>query len=317
MKSKSLIALHSGMAIAAMFTVGIFQGCRDKAFPPPPLPTQAQIKALAEKTKQHLVFVAGGEFQMGNFMERSADRKAPPPDEMDERPLHQVRLYDFLIGKYKVTLGDYDLYAAANGRLLPYTMLKARHPDRRSRAHPKSAAFPAGVSWSEAQDYCRWIGKQAGVAMDLPTEAEWEYAARARGRKLVHPTDNGDMDLGRNYPWPVQSLGDDDFFGDFSVGQYPANPLGLHDLAALGFEWTSDWYAADYYSHSPSDNPRGPASGTEKVIRGVWSNHAFAATTFQRAGRMPERERSAQVESHGGYGFRCASHPVAPAKGQQ
>lgn len=317
MKTTSRITLHPAMAIAAMLMLSVLQGCQDDPSPPP-LPTQAHIKALAEKTRQHLVYVDGGEFQMGDFTEPNPDRKAPPPDEMDERPLHPVTLSAFSIGKYKVTLGDYDVYAAANGRPLPYTMLKARHPDRQSRKHAKSAAFPAGVSWSEAQNYCRWIGKQAGVPMDLPTEAEWEYAARARGKALVHPTDNGDMEPGRNYPWPVQSLGgDDDFFGDFSVGRYPANPLGLHDMASLGFEWTSDWYAADYYSHSPADNPRGPASGTEKVIRGVWSNHAFPASTFQRAGRMPELERSPKVETHRGYGFRCAAHQVPPTRGQQ
>jgi sulfatase modifying factor 1 len=318
MNTTSFFAPQSGGLIAAMITAGALQGCGDKPPPSPTVPTQSQIQALAEKTRQQLVAVAGGDFRMGNFMERGPDRKAPGPDEMDELPLHKVTLADFSIGKYKVTLGDYDLFAAATGQPLPYTMLKARHPDRMSRAHPKSAAFPAGVSWSEAQAYCRWIGKRAGLAMDLPTEAEWEFAARARGKDLVNATDSGDMDPGRNYGWPVKSLGKgDDFFGDSSVGQFPANPLGLHDLASLGFEWTSDWYAADYYNHSPAENPRGPAGGTEKVIRGIGRNNAFAATTFQRAGKAPELERSPDRESNGGTGFRCAAHPDALAKGQQ
>lgn len=153
MKTTSFILPHPVAVIGAIFTVGILPGCKDELFPAQAVPTKVQIAALAEKTEQQLLFVEGGGFEIRNFTERSPNRKQPAPDEMDEQPVHRVKLSDFSIGKYKVTLGDYDLYAAANGRPPPYTMLKAKPPDRQRRGHAKSAAFPAGVSWSEAQGY--------------------------------------------------------------------------------------------------------------------------------------------------------------------
>jgi formylglycine-generating enzyme required for sulfatase activity len=130
--------------------------------------------------------------------------------------------------------------------------------------------LPVGVSWEAAQQYCGWVGKLIGRKMELPTEAQWEYAARNRGQFVIWPTDDGSVDDGRN-------VGDFETIGRYAsqhgytigptpLGQYPPTPLGLYDMIDHGFEWIFDWYQ-DPYDISDTQDPRGPAHGEEKVQR--------------------------------------------------
>ncbi|WP_426106102.1 formylglycine-generating enzyme family protein [Massilia sp. TSP1-1-2] len=307
MKNKAILPLRPTLACAALLTTSFLLGCDAKPVHVP-TPTAVQIQALATKTKAQLVLVQGGEFQMGDFGEIHSADKLPYTSEPYDGPLHKVMLSDFSISKYKVTLSDYDIYALANGLPLPYQAPDVVADDPTLRAHPQSPLFPVGVNWQDALGYCHWIGKQIGQAMDLPTESEWEYAARARGRFLVYATDNGEANLGRNFPsydQVVKIRGSGS--GDLPVGKYPPNSLGLFDMGINGFEWTNDWYAEDYYARSPAKDPHGPDSGTKKVVRGIDNGVDLPAKTFERSAREQELVNSKKNATNAGYGFRCVT----------
>jgi sulfatase modifying factor 1 len=295
--------MRNTTALAGLIAAAALLGCEAKN-----VPDATQIAALAKKTKAQLVFVKGGEFQMGDFGEIHSSEELPYSYQQDDGPLHKVTVSDFSMAKYKVTLGDYDVYAAANGLPLPYKGPDASVLDVRVRAHPKMATFPAGVDWQDAQGYCRWIGQQIGQAMDLPTEAEWEYAARAGGKFLIFATSNGEEEPGKNFATYEQTEKiNGRGYGDLPVGLYPANSLGLYELGTNGSEWASDWYAEDYYEHSPTKDPRGPDSGAEKVVRGMHNGVTHPPMTFQRRSREQALVNSPTNVTNMGYGFRCVS----------
>ncbi|MCW7538461.1 formylglycine-generating enzyme family protein [Aquabacterium sp. A7-Y] len=278
------------------------------------------MDALKAKARRHLVFVEGGTFQMGDFGEIHHADKLPYSASSDDGPLHTVSLTSYSLSAFQTTYADFDVYTLATGK--PKIAMGKRDTYRRPDA-------PAGVSWQEARGYCRWLGTQLGLPMDLPTEAQWEYAARNRGAMQVYPTDNGEIDDGRNVPSyeQLKELARKDQLltssGPMTGGLYPPNPLGLHDLIANGYEWTLDWYDAGYYKNSPRQNPSGPAQGTEKVLRS-YSNVsgetlAMVSMSFTRQHRPP-RPRADPHQDGAAEGVnenrhttvRCASNDPRP-----
>ncbi|KAF7963965.1 hypothetical protein AWV80_03925 [Cupriavidus sp. UYMU48A] len=160
--------------------------------------------------------------------------------------------------------------------------------------------MPAGMYWQQAKDYCQWLGKQTGVPFDLPTEAQWEYAARSRGQNFIWATDNGNMDKGRNMASaeqkrllrPVVRTAPDDPTNVsramlFPVGVFPPNPLGLHDVNANGWEWMQDWYDANWYRVSPELDPKGPPTGTLRSLRGYADGDYVSGLNFMRYAQEP------------------------------
>ncbi|CDI22807.1 conserved hypothetical protein [Klebsiella pneumoniae subsp. pneumoniae SA1] len=146
--------------------------------------------------------------------------------------------------------------------------------------------YSVGVTWQQAKDYCQWLGKESGKKIDLPTEAQWEYAARSRGQYLPFATNNGNFELGSNIPEQkkLDEYTDGYGFPIYPIGKYPPNPLGLYDMGLSGAEWSNDWYSTDYYSHSPIYDPQGPVKGNEKVLRGyVGGDHQYALTIFRQS----------------------------------
>lgn len=240
-------------------------------------PDAAQLKALVETSRRQMIFLPGGSFEMGDWGAQVNQGGLPFDGEPDSKPLHKVTLAGFSMGKYPVTYAQFDLFTAAAGlpRINQQTVYQRyRKPDN-----------PAGVSWQGAKDYCLWLGQQAKLPVDLATEAQWEYAARSGGKRHLYPTDNGQLEPGRN----IATLAQRDAAGGLlAVGSLPPNPAGFHDFGAALREWTGDWYGADYYAVSPASNPTGPASGSERVVRG---NFGDTEMTFRRWHR-PAGERS-------------------------
>ncbi|MGE8224149.1 MAG: formylglycine-generating enzyme family protein [Stenotrophomonas sp.] len=224
---------------------------------------QQRVQLLKAKTLKDLVSIKGGKFMMGDFGPIDPRVRMPYSGDQNDDVLREVTLSDYSLGAYKVTYEDFDTFTEATGR----EKVAQQEMDVSYRDLPNIAA---GVNWQDAQDYCRWIGQQVNKPMDLPTEAQWEYAARNRGKMIVWPTDTGIVENGRN-------VADFNHYSEFSakynstakassVGLFPPTALGLYDLIDHGFEWMRDWYAPSYVPRETT-NPVGPATGSEKVQR--------------------------------------------------
>ena len=237
----------------------------------------ARVQALLDKTRKNLRFVQGGSFQMGDFGPLDSAEKLPYSPSDNNKVLHKVTLDSFSMSAYKTTYADLDVYSEATGQPKFGT-----DKSTRSFRYPEAAG---GIDWQHARNYCQWLGGLLKLPMDLPTEAQWEYAARNRGQMVLFATDNGKVEPGRNV-WEYQQRLDyiernklDGYSPSLPLGQFPATALGLRDLMTDGYEWTLDWYAADYYKVSPERNPAGPASGSERVLRGS-AGSSGAALSF-------------------------------------
>lgn len=260
---------------------------------------QARVAALIAKTKANLIFVKGGKFKMGDFGPVHSKEKLPYTGQPSAMPLHDVELDSFSMGRYKVTYEDFDVFTDATGRDRIATK------DIFERGFRAVPLVPAGVSWFQADDYCKWLRQRTGQPFDLPTEAQYEYAARSRGRFILWPTDNGQYDEGRNVASNAQAkqmMTVPNFHPTalvYPIGRFAPSSMGFYDMGANGWDWLKDWFNEDYYLHSPRKNPQGPASGAEKSQRGVDGGAAYTALTMYRHKHAPEGE--VNVSS----GFRC------------
>jgi formylglycine-generating enzyme required for sulfatase activity len=223
------------------------------------------VQQLIDRVLQQMIFVEGGSYLMGDPRQPFADIlgndawKLYFPDE-NNVPIHKVTLDGFYMSAYETTYADYDIYTEATGQEM--VSKKYLQPSYIRRAGVvRDPQMPAGVGWQGAHDYCSWLAEQTNLPFALPTEAQWEYAARNRGQTVVFATDNGTIAPGRNYT-------DDSNSYPECVGTYPSSPMGFYDLSGNAYEWVQDWYAENYYAHSPERNPQGPKAGTEKVYRG-------------------------------------------------
>ena len=207
--------------------------------------TEERIARLKKKVIHDMIFVEGGTFMMGDFGPLVSPDGLPYSGDATSLPAHEVTLSSYSIAKYKTTYAEFDAYTDATK-----TPRAAEDDFSKKRRNPTS---PAGVPWQRAKDYCVWLGKITGKPFDLPTEAQWEYAARSRGQFFVWATDDGNVDFGRNMP----AAGQIELFtpsGEeypYPVGLFPPNPLGLYDASHDGEEWVNDWFDSEYYKHSP------------------------------------------------------------------
>lgn len=263
-----------------------------------------RIKALAQRVKTELVHLPGGTFEMGDW---GNEQGVPYDGEENSRPLHTVTLDAFSVMAYKVAYEDFDLFTDATGE-------QRVNQDPRD-AKDRQPRKPAGVNWYGAKAYCGWLHDITDLPFDLLTEAQWEYAARSGGKKMLFATDNGMIDKDRNFPWNRQDSATPD------LGSYPPNPAGLYGMLDFNAsEWVNDWYDPDYYKRSPVLNPQGPDSGKPaqpshpelgpaKVVRGGETPQpAFGGFVFSRGANEPREVRSARRSKIPGYSGRPGTH---------
>jgi formylglycine-generating enzyme required for sulfatase activity len=254
-------------------------------------PPQALLTPPTGKDGAPMVEVPVGLFPMGVPQgDRDGGR--------DEYPRHDVFVDTFFIDKFEMTNGRYLEFVTATGHRVPQN---SKNPTRnlwQGDAIPDSLADRPviNVDWYDAEAYCAWAGRR------LPTEAEWEKAAK------------GTAD--RRFPWgniepTVKHLNfNQRWIGEktlMPVGSYEAgkSPFGAYDMAGNVWEWVNDWYDAKYYEKSPEKNPKGPETGTKKVIRGAgWQNETPTVRIFTRVDSDPTIRNEST-------GFRCAMDTTA------
>ena len=200
-----------------------------------------------------------------------------------ERPRHRVWLDAFAIATTPTTNADYAAYLEATGAPLPPFRGDARFAD--------PAQPVVGVSWDEAVAFSGWLSERTGVCHRLPTEAEWERAARGGLEGARYPW--GDAPPTAVFPGARLPLA-----GPPPVGGGPVNGFGLTDLAGCVHEWCLDWHADDYYAVAPERTPTGPAGGTRRVSRGGAWRHQVPWSAVAHRSSLPPRLR------YSDYGFR-------------
>lgn len=225
-----------------------------------------------QNIKNEFVLIKGGSFIMGDTFGEGRD---------NEYPVHEVNLDSFFIKKRLVTQSEWKLIMNNNPSHL--------------KAYSKDCPV-VNVSWNDVQNFIRRLNQWTGNSYRLPTEAEWEYAARSGGRnekwagnnilsEVNNYTVNSNNSVGKTWP----------------VGIKKPNGLGIYDMCGNVWEWCNDWYEAHYYKTSPKQNPQGPFSGKYRVLRGgSWSDEPFfQRTTYRSRGNPDIRNIS--------FGFRLAA----------
>lgn len=257
--------LHRGFALSLIIATLLFEvSCVKSIATAEPFPT---------KTNMEMVLIPAGSFLMGI-----------DGNDLDQRPQHEVYLDAYWMDLTEVTNTQYLACVDAGGCKPPGEAQYYR--EQALGSHPV-----AYVTWQDARDFCQWAGKR------LPTEAEWEKAARGED--------------GRKYPWgnetPTGILANFDECNDGTtkVGRFlnGASPYGVLDMAGNVWEWVADWYDARYYQTSPAQNPTGPASGTKRVLRGgSWNSDELYMRASNRHWYYPDLSNLLN-------GFRCATSP--------
>jgi len=249
--------------------------------------TPGQIN-IREKDNALEVFIPEGEFWMGCDPDHNGGFQCNP----DELPLHLVYLSAYFMNAYEVTNQQYELCVQTGVCQEP--VYNNSYTRDSYYNNPSYSNFPVvAVTWYEANQYCEWVGGR------LPTEAEWEKAARGSSLS-AYPwgDDNPNCELANSY----NNLTADYCTGDTAeVGSYPAgvSPYGVHDMAGNVWEWINDWYSPNYYANSPYENPVGKDTGEHKMIHGGSWNYSWVKLRIAYNSNHHPNERNLS------FGFRC------------
>lgn len=257
--------------------------------------TSTTKERISPRDGKVMIYIPAGQFVIGS--QPNEDDAAA-----DEQPQHTVYLSGFWIDQTETTNAQYRQCVAAGVCRPPEYAISYTRPHYYD--DPAFDQYPViWVSWEDANTYCRWAGKR------LPTEAEWEAAARgSQPRRYPWGNEWPDGRLANlcdiHCEFDYRHIDIDDHYADTSpVGSYVdgASPYGLLDMAGNVWEWVADWYAEDYYAWTSERNPQGPQYGTERVMRGgAWN-------MWQQDIRTAAREKGRPVVTYPNVGFRCAS----------
>ena len=242
----------------------------DTPTPKPPIVNTPSVMIPKDSTNTEslivpiptMIAVKGGTFQLGSNEGND-----------DEKPIHRVTLNDFYIGKYELTVGQYLQFCTETNTNWPEWLEKGNdyHVETGKDAYYKNLGYQrkgsenlpiVGVSWNDATAYCQWLSSKTNKNYRLPTEAEWEYAARG-GNQSKGFTYSGSNTVG-DVAWYTENSGSK----THTVGTKGVNELGIYDMSGNVWEWCSDWYDENYYKNSAAQNPKGAQSGSLRVLRG-------------------------------------------------
>ncbi len=294
--------LLTATTVSAAWAWGVFRPQQETTRPEATLPEEAAPDPLGQTVR-----IAGGTFRMGNSLYA------------DQQPVHEVAMQPFEMDRHEVTNGQFARFVTATGYLTTAEQQGWSHVydvDRRAWQQCEGANWrhPSGahssidgrsdypvvhVSWFDATAYADWAGKR------LPTEAQWEYAARSGLRDAAYPWGREELVEGRyqaNCWQHGAALAADGHLGPAPVRSFPPSGYGLYDMSGNVWEWCDDWYDPQYYRSCPSENPPGPPEGTLRVQRGgSW----LSPEDFCLGHHVSTRGRRGPEETWQHVGFRC------------
>ncbi|MGD0655084.1 MAG: formylglycine-generating enzyme family protein [Thermoguttaceae bacterium] len=263
---------------------------------------------LGGGVKMELVLIPAGEFKMGSgesaettaaFFSKTYGEDLLKADSFkDEHPQHRVRITKpFYLGTYHVTRGQFRQFVADSGYKTDAEKGDSKgafgwDPDKKefgfnAKYSWRNAGFEqtdehpvVNVSWNDAVAFCKWLSRKEGKTYRLPTEAEWEYACRAGTTTRYYSGDDpetlakvgnvADAAFKAQFPedWKYTIKANDGYVFTAPVGKFKPNAFGLYDMHGNAWQWCADRYGAEYYAASPADDPTGPDSGNDRVLRG-------------------------------------------------
>ncbi len=321
-------------AFAALTTLGSFNPATAQA------PKEAAgKKQITNSIGVKLVLIPAGQFMMGSeetpanvvafFKTTYGWDNLNANDYRSEHPVHRVRITrPFYLGACDVTVGQFRKFAAETKYFTDaendLKAAQAKGESGQAGKEPESTWRNPGfqqtdddpvvcVSWNDAMTFCDWLTRKEHDAYRLPTEAEWEYACRAGTttrywngddpEALAKVANLADAAGKRRYPSWRAIRASDGYVYTSPVASFPANPFGLYDMHGNVWQWCADWYGADYYAASPKDDPAGPSSGSNRVLRGgSWLTTADSVRSAERFSARPFGRGNI-------VGFRVAKNP--------
>ena len=324
-----LTFLNCILALTMIAWMRIQSFAQESNLPSPQNGIKNQAKEITNSIGIKLVLIPAGEFIMGNRESVEELIKVFPQytsggiEIQDESPKHPVRISkSFYFGTCEVTNGQFRKFVEATGYQTQaerkedddprgaggwgFNQSAQRIEGRNIQYNWLKPGFPitddmpvVNVTWNDVTEFCKWLSTKEGKTYRLPTEAEWEYAARAGAstryvsgddpESLTKIANTADADFSTRFPKYSLASTDrslsshDGHVFPSPVGSFPPNNFGLHDVHGNVWEWTADWYSQDYFANSPAVDPQGPTSGELKVRRGgAWHTVAIWARLSYR-----------------------------------